>query len=220
NVTVDEVLEVADRVLVTAKEQALDRPVPAEPAEVFETYTEQVMPVAAPLFYVGYKYPMAEEYVDATSLLACETVLELLCGHGSRLYASLMEQGLINDSFGGEFFEGRGFALFLFGGESRDPKAVQQAIADEVKALCENGIEPDRFEEVKAALYGRLVRRFNNIETAATALMDDHFHDREPFAFMDAAKALTAADVVAVMQNGMKEAYRTLSVVHGEEGDA
>ena len=220
NVTVDEVLDVADRILVPAKEQTLDRPVPTEPPEVFEAYTEQVMPVAAPLFYVGYKYPLQDEYVDTTTLLACETVLELLCGRGSRLYASLMEKELINDSFGGEFFEGRGFALFLFGGESRDPKAVQQALGDEVAALCKDGIDPVRFEEVKATLYGRLVRRFNNIETAATALMDDHFHNREPFAFMEAAKNLTAEDVVRVMQHGMNEAYRTLSVVHGGEDDA
>lgn len=217
NVTTEQVLAVCDRVLIPAKSQTLDMALPEEPKEVYESYVEDYMPVAAPLFYIGYKCPVDGLYLDAKSMLACELIVELLSGQGSELYTDLMAKGLINDSFGGEFFEGRSFALLMFGGESRNPEAVHQAIAERLAALCETGIDPTRFEQLRAALYGRLIRRFNSVETAATALMDDHFHDRKPFEFIEAAKALTADDVDTVLRTCMKPSYATLSVVKAKE---
>ncbi len=217
NVTVESVLSVADKVLVNAEPLSLDMALPAEPRTVGERYVEQVMPVAAPLFYLGYKCPVEGTYLTDTQMMACELIVEAITGHGSQLYASLMDEGLINDSFGGEFFEGRGFAMFLIGGESRDPKAVQAAIYEEVKRWQENGIDEARFEELRAAMYGRLVRRFNNVENAASTMMDDHFHDRRPFGFVDTVKALTKADVDAVLRDWLCEDASTLSVVRGKE---
>lgn len=217
NVTVEEVLEVADRVLIPAAPLSLDSSLPEEPRETFEKEIEQVMPVAAPLFYLGYKCPVEGLHLDPKTLMAAEMAVELLCSHGSELYASLMRDGLINDSFGGEFFEGRGFALMLIGGESRDPKAVQKAVAAEVVRLQENGVDEARFEELRASLYGRLLRRFNSVESSATALMDDYFHGFEPFAYTEATASLTKADLDRIITEWLVPECSTLSVVHGKE---
>lgn len=217
NVTVEGVQKVADRVLIDAKPLSLDMAFPEEPRAVGQAYVEQVMPVAAPLFYIGYKCPVEGLFLTDAQMLACELILDLLTGHGSALYASLMDKGLINDSFGGEFFEGRGFAMLLFGGESRDPKAVQAALTAEIARLQRDGIDEARFEELRASLYGRLLRRFNNIENAASTMMDDHFHDRDPFGFVETAKTLTKADVDAVLREWLCEEAAALSVVRGKE---
>ncbi len=217
NVTVDEVLEVADRVLIPAKPLSLDTSLPEEPRETFEREIEETMPVAAPLFYLGYKCPVDGLHLDPKTLLACEMAVELLCGHGSELYASLMRDGLINDSFGGEFFEGRGFALMLIGGESRDPQAVRKAIFAELDRLRENGVEQARFDEMKASAYGRLMRRFNSVEASATAMMDDYFHGFEPFVFTKTAAELTKDDLDRVITEWMIPSYSSLSVVRGKE---
>lgn len=217
NVTVEDVTEVADRVLIPAAPLSLDRPLTEEPHEVFESYIEETMPVAAPLFYIGCKCPVETQYLSAKELMACELIVELLCSQSAPLYASLMREGLINDSFGGEFFEGRSFGVFLFGGESRDPHAVQQRLAEALTALRDSGVDSTRFETLRAALYGRLLRRFNSVETAATALMDDHFHGRDPFAFVEAAAALTTEDVDRVLREWMKPEYMALSVVKAKE---
>ena len=217
NVTAEQVLAVADRVLIPAAPLSLDMALPAEPAEVGQAYVEDHMPVAAPLFYIGYKCPVEGRYLDAKTMLACDLIVDLLSGQSSDLYADLMERELINDSFGGEFFEGRSFALLMFGGESRDPKAVHDAIATAIESLAESGVDATRFEQLRAAMYGRLVRRFNNVETAATAMMDDYFHDRAPFSFIEAAAELTAADVDRVIRDFLKPSYATLSVVKAKE---
>lgn len=217
NVTVEGVCEVADRVLMQAEPLSLDMAFPEEPRAVGQTYIEQTMPVAAPLFYLGCKCPVEGVFVTDTEMMASEIVLELLTGHGSQVYAALMDEGLINDSFGGEMFEGRGFAMLMIGGESRDPQAVKKALTDEIARLQAEGVDDARFEELRASLYGRLVRRFNNVETAATAMMDDHFHDRDPFGFIEAVQTLTKADVDRVLREWLCEDAMTLSVVRGKE---
>ncbi len=216
NVTVEEVLEVADRVLIPAKPQSLDTTFPDEPDTVFERRIEETMPVAAPLFYLGCKCPVKDDYLDTKTLLCCEMIVDLLCSQGSPLYTELMDSGLINDSFGGEFMEGRGFGTFLFGGESCDPDKVLAAFERELETLRKTGVDADRFEEMKASQYGRLLRRFNDVESAAMALMDDHFHDREPFGFVQAVKDLTKADVEAVVNEWLSPERMTLSVIKGE----
>ncbi len=219
NVTTDQVLEVADRVLIPAKTQTLDMAPIDEPKEVFEQYIEEAMPVAAPLFYIGCKCPVDDIYLDPKTMMACELMVELLCGQGSELYADLMEQGLINDSFGGEFFEGRSFALMMIGGESRDPKAVNEAVAAAIDRLSRDGVDAERFESLRASLYGRLVRRFNSVESAATAMMDDHFHQRDPFAFVEAVKSLTVQDVDRLVKEWMIPERMTLSVITAKEAE-
>ena len=215
DVSVDTVLEVADRVLVPAQPLSLDMALPEEPLEAGEDYVEQTMPVASPLFYLGYKYP-AQMTTTAKETAAAQIVVDMLTAQSSELYTRLMNEGLINDSFDGEFFEGRGFAMFMFGGESCDPQAVREAIAAEIAALQQNGITETRFEELRTALYGRLIRQFNNVETAATVMMDDFMHDREPFALTEAVANLTVADVNAVIATMLPE-RSTLSVVKGKE---
>ncbi|MBE6763398.1 MAG: insulinase family protein [Ruminococcaceae bacterium] len=217
NATVEEVLEVADRVLIPAKPLSLDSSLPAEPRETFEKEIEQVMPVAVPLFYIGYKCPVEGLHPDPKTLLTAEMAIELLCGHGSELYASLMRDGLINDSFGGELFEGRGFALMLIGGVSRDPKAVQEAVQAEIVRLQKNGVDETRFEELKASFYGRLLCRFNSVESSATALMDDYFHGFEPFVYSEIAASLEKADLDRILTEWMVPECSTLSVVRGKE---
>ena len=217
NVTKEDVLEVADRVLIPAKEQSLSMAPIDEPDEVLDRYIEEEMPVSAPLFYIGYKCSVDGIYLSTKTMIACEMIVELLCGLGSELYEELMAKGLINDSFGGEFFEGRSFALMMVGGESTDPKAVQSILADAIASMAQNGVDAARFENLRASFYGRFLRRFNNVENAATGIMDDHFHDRKPFAYLEAIKELTVDEVNTILREWMTPAHTTLSVINVKE---
>lgn len=90
------------------------------------------MPVSAPLFYLGYKEVIPREEGTrcrtAEELAAAEVLLDLLAGKASPLYARLMDEGLINAQFGADYFEGPGYAVWLFAGESRDPDAVRRPL--------------------------------------------------------------------------------------------
>lgn len=219
NVTVEQVLEVADRLLVPAKPWKLERGLHDEPRCVDNHRVEQVMPVAAPLFYLGFKEPVeAGRYPSATQEMAADVLLELIGGRSSGLYADLMKKGLINQSFGAEFFSGPGYAVSLFGGESRDPDAVAEAIYARIDRLRREGIDPQAFAAARNAQYGSMAAGLNNVEECGDMLVDDYLRGGEPFSMIAAAAQLTIADVQALLDKGMQKEAAVLSVILPESG--
>lgn len=214
NVTVEQVLAVADRLLKPAPPWNLTRPDPHEPCEVGTPRIEESMTVAAPLFYFGFKHPMSGTApLTAKEAIAGSALLEILAGHSSPLYTRLMKDGLINHSFGMELFDGPGYAAFLFGGESRDPDAVTAAICDEADRLRREGIDPAAFEAVRNALYGSAVMALNDVESCGDQLMNGHFRNLTPFEEVEATAALTLRDVEEMLAHSLNRERTVLSII-------
>ena len=214
DITTETVEAVADRTLREAAPFVPKREQVQEPSGVTETYREQKMPVSSPLFYIGYKEPVkAGEVCSARRLMAAEVLLELLCSRGSALYTSLMEQELINETFGGGYFEGSGYAAYLFSGESKDPQAVRAALSAEIERFKQEGIDEQRFIEERNALYGRLIAGLNDVENCGDWLVDDHFYGRKPFELIDSVAKLDVQSVMEALFDGFDESAAALSVV-------
>ncbi len=214
NVTPEQVLAVADRLLKPAEGGRVERAMVEEPAEAAEPRVECRMPVASPLFYLGFKVPVPGGRCQTPEeLAAADVLLEVLAGQASPLYARLMEQGLINASFGAEYFEGPGYAAWMFGGESADPDAVAEAIHTEVARLKRDGIESAAFDAARNALYGRLVASLNDVENCGDILIGDFFYEREPFALIEAAASLSMEAVTRMLRDGFRRESAALSVV-------
>ena len=146
--------------------------------------------------------------------MAAELFLELLCGRGSALYTRLMEEGLINETFGGGYFEGSGYAACLFSGESRDPDAVAQALLAEIQRFKTDGLDEERFTEERNALYGRLIAGLNDVENCGDWIVDDHFYGRKPFELIDSVAALDVQSVYTILHKGLCAENMALSVVY------
>lgn len=218
NVTPEDVLAVADRMLKPSDGRRVERAVADEPAEAAEPRVESRMPVASPLFYLGFKDHLPDGRCrTAEELAAADVLLEILAGQASPLYARLMEQGLINASFGAEYFEGPGYAAWLIGGESADPDAVAEAVHAEIERRRREGIPAADFETARNALYGRLVASLNDVENCGDILVSDFFYDREPFALIDAAAALSPDAVTRMLRENLQRSQAALSVVSPAE---
>lgn len=204
----------ADASLRPAPPYTLRRQACAEPDTVTEKRREQHMPVAVPLFYIGIKEPVEAGCLHTPAqLAAAEILLELLAGRGSELYAQLMEQGLINETFGSGYFEGSGYAAFLFSGESKNPDAVMRALKDRIQTMQQQGIDLQRFEEERNAMYGRLLMGLNDVESCGDWLLDDHFYGRKPFGLIDSVASLDVKSVYTVLNEKISTARMALSVV-------
>ena len=124
NASPDEVIEIADSVLKENEEFKTESIFPNEPYEVVTHYTEQVLPVAVPMFELGFK-----------ELIGTNIILEAFAGEGSALYRELLDKGLINSGFGTEYLEGMGYRGIIFSGETRNPNAVAEIIRKRTKEL-------------------------------------------------------------------------------------
>lgn len=196
NVTPEEVEAVADRLLPPAPAWDFARADANEPEEVATPRVEERMAVAAPLFYYAYKLPVhGMNRIPTRKAMAANVVQEIVAGRASPLYTRLMAQGLINQSFGMELFDGPGYAALLFGGESRDPDAVAAAIREEAARIAREGIDKEAFEATKRALYGAAVMSLDDVDDCASAVMNAHFCGVGPFDEVETAATLTIEDV-------------------------
>lgn len=191
----DRVLEVCDRTMRPVKPVEVRRIFPPEPEQVCRGLCEEKLSVAMPLFQFGYKVPAGDRSPSERDEAAMEVLLEAMASDASPLFQRLLERGLINESsFGYETFEGPGFATILFGGESRDPKAVAKAIQEEADRFAQHGIPEEAFEAARRTLYGGAIAGLNRPTGIANSLLSLVCRGQELFPYLDALAELRAED--------------------------
>ena len=195
NVDTDTCLKQIGENIKPSKTIELTRITAEEPYNVVENYTEQALEVAQPMFCFGFK----EEYKGEISLkekIVTSLLLGIISGEASPLYRDLTNKGLINDEFDTEHFCGNGYSALLFEGESKDPKAVADAIKHEINRLKNEGIDRKLFSAVRAGMYGSAIRLFNNVESIAMQLTDCAMNGYGLFDEIKYLKSVTVEDVM------------------------
>lgn len=218
NVSVEDVIEVADRVLEKKNEsRLLQRKLVDEPKEVVCHYTEEKLSVASPQFMIGYKENYDEPVVSAKQKLATDMIIDIIMGQSSQLYKNLINKKLINTNFAYEFFTGFGYSAVLISGESADPKAVEAEIKAEVRKFKEEGISEKDFSRTLRKLYGRMVMGFNDVDELANSMAVSYFWDEDIFTDFEVYEEITLDYINEVLNKIMKEEYCVLSVINPEE---
>ena len=177
-----------------------------EPDEVSESYVEQKLEVAQPIFCFGYKEAMDKPERTVKEKVCTSLLLEIIAGDASPLYKKLINEVLINDEFSFEYFTGNGYSSVIFEGESMDPKKVAEEIKSEVERLKSDGIDKKLFSAVRCGMYGEAVRSFNSVENIATQLVGCAMSDSGLFDELKYLKSVTPDDI-----------YKRLSLLENEK---
>ncbi len=172
NIDTDKTLKQIEKSIIDKPPVEITRGEFQEPQSIVKPYVEQRLAVNTPMFCLGFKQKINSPYRRLKSKICVDLLLQIICGDASPLYARLMNEGLINDDFGSEYFNGNGYAAVIFEGESRDPERVAQEIKAEIARLREEGVSKKLFSAVKCAMYGDMVRRFNSVENLAMSLTE------------------------------------------------
>lgn len=216
NVTPDEVLSVADRLLKPQKPIQIERKFHREPREVAESYTEETLSVAFPIFSLGFKEAVETPERSLREILISDIILEAVAGKTSAFYSELLEAGLINTSFESEYFCGYGYAAWIFTGESPDGREVQKRITACIRALQESGISKADFERIRKKLYGRSIMQFNDIDGIANAMVSAYFCKEGLFDETEILQSLTLDEVNARLRTALQTDCASLSVIKPE----
>ncbi|MDL2254139.1 insulinase family protein [Ruminococcaceae bacterium OttesenSCG-928-I18] len=201
--------------LAKAKTKQVKRLFPEEPPGVYESTREFMMPVAMPLFGLGFKE--AAPQGDTTKLeVVCDLLTELISGETSTLYRSLYDEGLVQPGFGGEFGCFSGCLHFLFTGEGEQPERVRQSILDEIERMRREGIDREQFETCKRMMYGEAIADLENVERVASMLSSSYFHGRTPAAALDALATVTAEDIEQALSEMLHQDRSAFVVVRPE----
>ena len=209
------VLEAAGRILKKGEDIRIQWRKAEEPREITAPYVEQSLSVSTPLFQMGFKGPAGDSRENLRRQVADEILLEVLCGESSPLYRTLYDSGLINGTFEYEVLAGRDYLCCMYGGESREPKKVYEAICQEAKRMAAEGIDPEAFRRCKKATYGRYIGMFSRVDSVASLMVLCHFAGLDSmYDLLDMAKELTLEDLEARLREDVDPRYSALSVVN------
>lgn len=177
------------------------------------------MEVATPLFQLGYKVtPCADGRERYRQALLGDLAIRAVLGPSSPLYARLYAKGLINQSFQVSYEDEPGAAFLIAGGESADPHGVRTAVAEEVRRVAAEGLDPVLWERLKKAAYGNRVRSLNSFEVLCVELAQSYFAGESFFSFPEEYAALTPQDGVDFIRKNMTAERCGLAVVLPGEG--
>lgn len=225
NVDEDKVLELCDKLLKNNDNPELETAFESEPDTVCQKEVVQKLEVSMPIFNIGFKAKPAK---DGMEMFRAERetnfVLSLIASDTSDFYKQLYDEGLINSSFSSEVFNGDGYFCSIFGGESRDPRLVKDKIVAEIERCKKDGLDRERFELIKKAYYGSLIRDLNDADAIATGMLNfKMMGDISIFDAIEAVAAITFEDVQKRLETQFDTENVTLSIIEpldSKEGQA
>ncbi len=214
NCDVDEVLSLCDKMLKKSEPVQVKRVFEAEPDTIVEPLVEEKLSVSLPIFEFGIKETINEEYRSEKDLAVTEVLLDIMASDGSSMFRKLLDASLINESsFSYEYFEGTGYGIVLFGGESSDPKAVCDAIREEMLRLKREGVTEEEVRRSAKSLYGGNLSGLNSADVISNAVMSMAFSEREMFRYIECFTEITAEDVNARIQTLFDDEKAAASII-------
>ena len=185
-----------------------------EPRSIAKKYIEDKASVSIPLFNIGFK----DNYLKKGNELlkreiALEIVSRMLFGRSSKLYNSMYEEGLVNESFGTDNSTESEFACAVIAGESEKPLEVKERIMSEIKRISDTGLDSGEFARVKKAFFGSYLRSFNNVETIGNLITRYILSGINIFDFSEVFESVDLEFANGVFAEIFKEDNMAMSVV-------
>lgn len=215
DLTVEDVLKTADKMLKPCEKHTIDNVFEDEPYEVVNSYIEQQFEVSMPIFNLGFKDKAHK--VTQKEFAEIEILMSVISSSASQLYKKLDDAKLINQSFDDEYFAGPGYNAVFFSGESRHPKKVAEIIKNHINELKVNGINKEDFEIAKREVYGDAVSSLNSVDNICNTMANFHFSGFDLFGIIDDIADTTLQDVENRLNNMFDTDNCTLSVVCPKE---
>lgn len=216
NVDTQKTLELIEKSIKNTQGVEIFRHTEIEPYGVLSNFVEQKLQVAGPIFCYGFKESYDTPIRSQKEKIIADLMLELICGDCSPLYKKLIDSELINDEFSSEYFNGPGYSVVFFDGESKDPAAVASAIQNEISRIISEGIDSELFEAVKKSAWGDQVRRFESLDSTVSDMIDAAFYNDDIFSAGNIIKEINELDIIERLK-GLKTENSVLSVINRKD---
>lgn len=198
NIDEDEVIRICDEHLKTVPDKKLESFFEPEPEGIVRRRSVIKRQIGVKMFSLGFKCPPQKGIELYKQDIAVSVLLAILFGPLSPWYQKATEDGIINSSFGPEIFaSGEGYFAAILEGESKDPDAVYERIAQQLKAVRSGEIQLDEqlFNTILKGRYGADVMRFNNVSECAETMCLNYLEGVDAFEQVRAMSELTLDDL-------------------------
>ena len=216
----DEVVKICEEKLQDREPLVVKTAEFTEPREVIKKRVEITMPVAKPIFEIGFKRELPKAGAGlgdySEDYLYYNILFDVIFGGVSDFFERMRENGSINEQFGQGVMYGRGFMFPFARGESDAPDYVLEQIQEEIRKFKKTPPPKDQFDCVKKASYGTLIRGLNDIDTVTSMLSECALAGVSPFCKIDLVAGAEYGKMLEKLDS-LDEENMCISIVKGED---
>ena len=190
----------------------IDRVYEEEPEEINQKEIVKKMEVSIPSFIIGYKDKVVTQDIVKRHI-AVEIILNLLIGKSSNLYRELYNSGLMlqEAELAYEFTDN--YAHVMIGGQSKEPKKVQEFLNKEIKNMKKSGFNEKDFNRIKRMIYGDYIKEYNEVGDISRMFLSDYFKGINSFDYIEEIEKIDVEYVMSVLKEVFNEDKQVISIV-------
>ena len=186
-----------------------------EPYAVAKKLVRISMPVAKPIFEIGFKRREVQGMGEIEDYIYFNILFDMIFGESSEFYEKMRENGLLNDEWGVSVFSGRGHLFPTARGESEKPELILEEMQKLIRECKKNPPSTGLCERVKKAPSGSLLRDFSNVSSVASTLSESALSGVSPFAAINTAAAADYDTLLGKLES-LDEENASVSIVENK----
>jgi predicted Zn-dependent peptidase len=168
-----------------------------EPDEVADRHKTVDLSVDTPKCLMGFKETnlglQGEELLKQE--LSTEILMDLLAGPSTAFYEQLMEEGLIDESFGSDYMLEKQYGYSLIGGNSKHPEQLIEKVKNHVSQVRRDGLNEEEFERTRKKKIGSFLKALNSPEFIANQFTRYEFNGMNLFDIIPMLEKIRFQDV-------------------------
>lgn len=172
------------------------------------------MAVSAPQFLIGAKLqPAPEGEAALRQRLVAQLALRLLVGYSSAFYSKAYAEGSLSRDFDYETDFSAGTGTIIIGGESAVPEKVLEDFKAELRRVCREGLDAERFERAKRASLGARLRGLEDFDNVCVSAVMAEFAGYCAFDALEMLDDIEIGECESFIRENLAEERLAISII-------
>lgn len=105
------------------------------------------------------------------------------------------------------------YAYVMIGGQSKEPKNVQEFLNKEIENMKKSGFNEEDFNRIKRMIYGDYIKEYNEVGDISRMFLSDYFKGINSFEYIEEIEKIDMEYVMSVLKEVFNEDKQVISIV-------
>ncbi|MEB7656578.1 EF-P 5-aminopentanol modification-associated protein YfmH [Mammaliicoccus vitulinus] len=174
-----------------------------EPTSVHRSYVETKMDIVQEKSMIAFKFEpnTISDKMRVKNDMEMMIALDLMLGEQTDFYQTLLEEDVIDDTFGYQFANEMTYSYLILAVTTDHHETFKEAIFNELKQHIHEGFNYDELERVRKQTLGEIISSLNSPEYIANQYTKFYFEGVELFELVDILESITVDSVQQTLKS-------------------
>nr|WP_263313462.1 pitrilysin family protein [Mammaliicoccus sp. Marseille-Q6498] len=174
-----------------------------EPETVHQSYIETKLDIVQEKSMIAFKFKpnTISDELRVKNDMEMMIALDLMLGEQTDFYQNLLENDVIDDTFGYQFVNEMTYSYLILAVTTDKHEQFKAAIIDELKQFISHGFDEDELNRVRKQTLGEIVSSLNSPEYIANQFTKFYFEGVELFKLINILESITVESVHSTLKS-------------------